>query len=138
MQEIHNFSKFYSLFNRLPCAGDREYLKKELVLEYTRGRTESLKEIKRGEYEALCEALEQLLVQNPAVNLYRQALKRKRSEVLHQMQLYGIDTSDWTIVNRFCENKRIAGKSFRHLEYEELEALYKKLRAMRKKQEDNL
>lgn len=134
MQEIHNFSRFYSLFNRLPCAGDREYLKKELVLEYTEGRTESLKEIKRGEYEALCKALEQQVGQNPVVNLYRQELKRKRSEVLHQMQLYGIDTSDWNVVNKFCENRRIAGKVFRMLDVEELEALYKKLRMMRKKQ----
>ena len=138
MQEIHNFSRFYSLFNRLPYDGDKDDLKKELVLEYTGGRTESLKEIKQSEYAALCNRLEQQVPAQPVMNLYRQNLKRKRSEVLHQMQLYGINTSDWSIVNHFCENKRIAGKVFRDLNIEELEALHKKLRAMRKKQEDNL
>ena len=59
-------------------------------------------------------------------------LKSKRSAVLHQMQLSGVDTADWKRVDAFCLDKRIAGKRFARLDYEELEALLKKIRAIRR------
>lgn len=62
-----------------------------------------------------------------------EALRRKRSSVLHQMQLLGIDTADWTRVDAYCSDKRIAGKRFRELDGPELDALLKKLRAIRRK-----
>ena len=31
-QEVTNFARFYALFNKLPCTGDREGLKKQIVL----------------------------------------------------------------------------------------------------------
>ncbi len=62
-------------------------------------------------------------------------LRRIRSSVLHQMQLLGVDTADWTRVDAYCLDKRIAGKRFRHLDYGELEALLKKLRAIRRKKQ---
>lgn len=135
-QEVTNFSRFYAAFNRLAYSGPRDELKRSLVMQYTLGRTDSLREITRKEYEALCSELEKQVPAKPRDVMARE-LKRKRSEVLHQMQLYGVDTSDWNIVDRFCLDKRIAGKRFRYIEYEELEALYKKLRAMRAKNKDN-
>lgn len=63
-----------------------------------------------------------------------QALRRQRSSVLHQMQLLGIDTADWNRVDAFCLGPRIVGKRFCHLDSEELDALLKKLRAIRRKQ----
>ena len=44
-QEVTNFARFYALFNKLPCTGDREGLKKQIVLQYTCDRTESLREM---------------------------------------------------------------------------------------------
>ena len=35
-QEVTNFARFYALFNKLPCTGDQEGLKKQIVLQYTR------------------------------------------------------------------------------------------------------
>lgn len=64
----------------------------------------------------------------------RQELRRKRSSVLHQMQLLGVDTADWNRVDAFCQNRRIAGKRFSQLDNDELDALLKKLRAIRRKQ----
>lgn len=64
----------------------------------------------------------------------RQALRRQRSSVLHQMQLLGIDTADWSRVDAFCKDPRIAGKRFCLLDSDELDALLKKLRAIRRKQ----
>lgn len=60
-------------------------------------------------------------------------LRRMRSSVLHQMQLLGINTADWSRVDAYCMDKRIAGKRFRDLDEEELGALLKKLRAIRRK-----
>ena len=40
----------------------------------------------------------------------RKILRQKRSAVLHQMQLLGIDTADWDRVNAFCRDSRIAGE----------------------------
>ena len=50
-QEVTNFARFYTLFNKLPCTGDREEFKKSIVLQYTWNRTDSLKEMTAKEYE---------------------------------------------------------------------------------------
>lgn len=70
-----------------------------------------------------------------AGSITAEMLRRIRSSVLHQMQLLGVDTADWTRVDTYCLDKRIAGKRFRYLDYGELEALLKKLRAIRRKKE---
>ena len=64
-------------------------------------------------------------------------LRRKRSAVLHQLQLLGINTADWSRVDAYCSDKRIAGKRFCQLDGNELDALLIKLRAIRRKQENN-
>ena len=66
----------------------------------------------------------------------RKILRQKRSAVLHQMQLLGIDTADWDWVNAFCRDSRIAGKEFRELDCEALDTLQVKLRAIRRKREN--
>ena len=53
------------------------------------------------------------------------------------MQLWGVNTADWEAVDRFCEDKRIAGKAFRFLDSVELSDLNTKLRAMNRKKKEN-
>ena len=62
-------------------------------------------------------------------------MRRKRSSVLHQMQLLGINTADWSRVDSYCSDKRIAGKRFCQLDGDELDKLQIKLRAIRRKKE---
>lgn len=64
----------------------------------------------------------------------RDILRKKRSAVLHHMQLLNVNTADWSKVDAFCMDSRIAGKRFCHLDCDELDALLKKLRAIRRKQ----
>ena len=135
-RQVTNFARFYAAFNRVPCPTDRDEVKKLLVMQFTDGRTDSLREMARTEYDAMCREMEKSLPGDPQRDMSRLELKRKRSDVLHQMQLYGVDTSDWNIVNRFCLDKRIAGKTFRALDTSDLEALYRKLRAMRQKKDN--
>lgn len=135
MEEIkRNYARFYALLKLLPYDGDREDLKKSLVSQATGGRTESLKETTTSEYSSLCSMMEERVPKAGADALHRLTLRReirrKRSMALHQMQLWGVDTANWDVVNKFCMDKRIAGKSFRALSGDELDALTLKVRAM--------
>ena len=132
-QEVTNFARFYALFNKLPYQGDREEFKKQIVLQYTWNRTDSLKEMTAKEYEVCCTALEKLSGQDEWRQKLREELRRKRSVCLKLMQQLGIDTTDWNRVNESCNNPRIAGKPFVQVSTAELEQLAIKLRAIQRK-----
>lgn len=132
--DMDNYARFYMAFNQMPIMGDREEAKAAIVAGYTGGRTTSLREVTAEEYIGICKSMEATL-QKRADAFIRQR-KAARSAALHQLQLYGIDTTDWTKVNAFCLQPRIAGKAFRELRIEELEALTRKMRAINKKTKD--
>ncbi|KAB6532013.1 hypothetical protein GAY88_19580 [Phocaeicola vulgatus] len=132
-QEVTNFARFYALFNKLPYQGDREEFKKQIVLQYTWNRTDSLKEMTAKEYEVCCTALEKLSGQDEWRQKLREELRRKRSVCLKLMQQLGIGTTDWNRVNEFCNNPRIAGKPFVQVSTAALEQLAIKLRAIQRK-----
>jgi hypothetical protein len=127
-----NYAAFYGLLNRLPTS-DREELKRSIVLQYTDGRTASLHEMSRNEYSAALEGMRKLVLPTERERFIQERRKR-RSAVLHQMQLLGVDTANWDRVNSFCLDSRIAGKEFRDLDCGELDALLKKIRAIRRKE----
>lgn len=136
---MSNYARFYIALNRLP-EDDREELKEEIVRQFSSGRTGSLRELRWQEYNAACEALEKMAGIKEQQEAGREAVRMLRSSVLHQMQLLGVDTADWQRVDGFCLDKRIAGKEFRKLDGQELEALEVKLRIIRRKKnrENNL
>lgn len=125
-QEVTNFARFYASFNLLPCSGDRDDMKRDLVRQWTWNRTDSLREMTKAEYEACCEAIERLTGR-------KDEQKKKRSLCLKLMQKLGIDTTDWTRINAFSQDQRISGKVFGRLTIEELDALAEKLRAIQRK-----
>lgn len=126
------YSRFYALLGRM--AGNREQVKEMLVSRFTNGRTASLRKMSASEYDAMCKAME-AEIKHPGMSEadYRRDLKRLRSAVLHRMQKMGIDTADWSAVDTFCSQPRIAGKRFSQLEPAELEVLIAKLEALRRK-----
>lgn len=119
----NNYAAFYGLLKSMPGAS-----KEDLVLQWTNGRTASLKEMSEREYSLMIRQLRQQVE-----NLEEK--KKARSAVLKQFQLYGIDTTDWDAVDRFCCNARIAGKPFRYLTIPELKALRVKMLSIRNKAE---
>lgn len=125
-KEITNYSRFYAAFNKLPYEGDREEFKQQVVGQYTWGRTGSLREMTREEYDACCDALERM-------SGGRDEQRKRRSVCLKLMQELGVDTTDWPRINAFCEHPKIAGKVFAKLTIEELKALSVKLRSIKKK-----
>lgn len=118
-----NYSRFFAAYNRLAYRPAREYL----ILQYTEGRTGSLRELTREEYDGLCDKLTGMAIDE-------RQLRHLRSSALHQMQLIGVDTADWVAVNEYTQQPRIAGKLFAALGIDELDALVRKLRAIRAKQ----
>lgn len=123
MSNRESYAVFFALLKRMPGA-----TKEDLVDQWTGGRTTSLKEMTDREYSQMISAL-----RSQVENLEEK--KKARSAVLKQMQLYGIDTTNWEAVDRFCGNARIAGKPFRYLEIDELKKLRVKLLSMRNKAE---
>ena len=129
----YDYARFWALLALMPCA-DRDDLKEQLVMQHTGGRTASLRDMKAKEYEQMIRAMENATGRNDRRRpTDLAALKKKRSAVLHQMDILGIDTSDWEEVDRFCLQKRIAGKRFSKLDPEELSALLKRLKAILRK-----
>ena len=118
-----NYAAFFALLKSMPGAS-----KEDLVLQWTNGRTASLKEMSEREYSLMIRQLRQQVD-----NLEEK--KKARSAVLKQFQLYGIDTTDWDAVDRFCASPRIAGKAFRYLTIAELKTLRVKMLSIRNKAE---
>lgn len=85
----------------------------------------------------MCNEMERVSGYYERCELYRKELKRRRSAVLHQMQLLGINTAEWGRVDAYCQDKRISGKKFRELDCEELDALVVRLRVIRRKKENH-
>ena len=126
MANPKDYGRFWAVFNRLTIRGDREECRRQIVSQYTRGRTDSLKDMTAQEYAACIAGME---AQSGSV----EALKKWRSSCLRLMQQLGIDTTDWSAVDAFCLDPRIAGKRFAWLDHHELEDLQRKLRAIRGK-----
>lgn len=126
-----DYARFYALLRRLPGAD-----KETLVWQFTGGRTDRLHLMTEDEYQAMCHEMERVAGYDERRQAWRQEMKRKRSAVLHQMQLLGVDTADWGRVDAYCLSKRIAGKAFRELDGDELDALLVKLRIIRRKREN--
>ena len=131
---MENYSRFYAIFNRLPYKGDRDEFKKSVVLQYTQNRTDHLHNMTEREYNDCCAGLEKMLAPD-ARDVFIRERKKWRSSALHQLQLYGVDTTDWNKVNEFCKQPRIAGKEFKDLDCEELDALTKKMRVIIRKRD---
>jgi len=122
-QQVTNFGRFYTAIRAMSIIGDRDEVKRQLVWQYTNGRTDSLKEMTRQEYDRCCDDLERK-------NGYRDFLRKERSATLKLMQKAGIDTTDWNRVNAFCRDPRIVGKEFARLSIDDLAQLRRKIRVI--------
>jgi hypothetical protein len=122
----NRYGRFWLAVSKLYKAD--ECVKQQIVHQYTGGRTMSLREMSDAEYNAMCDALERKVADDA-----REALRKARSSALHHMQRLGIDTTNWSRVNVFCRDSRIAGKEFGVMNTDELSELVKKLRGIERK-----
>lgn len=122
---MKSYGRFWRAWNRLSHR-DSEMEKIQFILSWTNGRAAHLSEMTQAEYDSACKELE-------SVCGYDQERKRHRSICLHLMQELGVDTGDWQHINDFCSHPRICGKVFAQLDISDLEALERKLRAIKRK-----
>lgn len=125
-QQVTNFRRFYAAIKALDFVADRDDVKKNLVHQYTNGRTDSLREMTRTEYDRCCEDLERKVGR-------QDELRKERSKTLRLMQQMGVDTTDWNRVNLLCRDTRIIGKDFYHITVEEHRELRRKLKSIERK-----
>lgn len=67
-----------------------------------------------------------------------QRTKKLRSQILVKLQKHGVDTTDWSKVNQFLENPRIAGKRLYNMTHDEMQALIRKLGSILDKDAEKL
>lgn len=129
-----NYGRFYRLLGEMPGM-DKEELKKQLVSQWSNGRTESLREMSQSEYRRMCDELQSTLEHQGGTRGRAFVAERRyrRSVCLRLLQKVGVDTTEWDAVNRYCMSPRIAGKAFRELTLEELDRLSLKLRVIQRK-----
>lgn len=125
-RQVTNFGRFYTAVRALNPIGDRDEVKKSLVYQYTNGRTDSLREMTRAEYDRCCEDLERKTGR-------KDELRKERSKTLRLMQQMGVDTTDWGRVNLLCRDVRIIGKDFYNITTDEHRELRRKLKSIERK-----
>lgn len=133
-QEVTNFARFYGILKKNYEFATKELgdeFKEGVVSQFTNGRTTSLREMTRKEYDMMCDKLEGVTAK--LIRTAKDEQRKHRSQCLRLMQKLGINTTDWVRVNAFCEDPRIAGKVFRRLSNEELDQLAVKLRTIERK-----
>lgn len=133
-QEVTHFARFYGILKKSYKFATKELgdeFKEGVVSQFTNGRTTSLREMTRKEYDMMCDKFEGVTAK--LIRTAKDEQRKHRSQCLRLMQKLGIDTTDWTRINAFCQDQRIAGKVFSQLSNEELEQLSVKLRSIQRK-----
>lgn len=125
--------QFYSLLAKM-----KGQTKDALVWKYSDMLTTSLNEFqekKPEDYQQMISDMQKIVKattdKTPATAYQAEReLKKKRSAILHRLQKYGIDTTDWNVVNKFMRNPKIAGKTLGEMSADEMDLLIPKLEAI--------
>lgn len=136
-QEVTNFARFYGILKKGYSFATKELgeeFKEGVVSQFSGGRTTSLREMTKKEYDEMCDKLEEFTPE--LLRTARDELRRHRSVCLNLMQRIGVDTTNWTAINNYCRSPKIAGVEFRELDTEDLGRLSLKLRMILRKQKD--
>lgn len=132
-----NYREFFALLKQMNGA-----TKEDIVWQYSNYATDSLSTFASSNpdgYKKMLIELRTLTKTNDKTET-----KRLRSGILHRLQKYGIDTTNWSKVNAFLERPRIAGKRLYDMDHNEMAALITKLESIlqkekkRKEREDKL
>lgn len=130
-KSIH--SRFYALLAKMPGA-----TKEVVVKQYIEsGSLTELYMNRPKDYERMLCDMQNLtndrtpyVAQQDNVIPASQEVKKLRSAILHRLQKFGIDTTDWGRVNGFLELPRIAGKRLYMMNEEEMRAFIRKMESI--------
>ena len=134
-------ARFYGLLSAMKGAD-----KNELVWKYSNMLTTSLSEFyekQPAQYHIMIHDMQQIVnkmekdeISKTALIIERE-LKQRRSAIMLRLQKMGIDTTDWSKVNHFMRNPKIAGKTLGEMDSEEMDLLLPKLEAILAKDKAN-
>lgn len=125
MKKTHNHSQFWTLFAQMPGA-DKEQLIWEASNMFTTSLTDFW-ENRPSDYKCMISKMKNAVSTAKKPN---ENIKLYRSGVLTRLQKYGVDTTNWTKVNAFLKQPKIAGKVIYELSIDELKLLIPKLESM--------
>ncbi len=109
-------------------AGIKEELKKEMVYNFTNGRTQSVRELNARELNLLYNQIN-TKTQSADMEL---ALRRKRSVVLTLATETGIKAPDnWTRFNGWMHKSSVLKKELHAYDYDELDVLIRQFRGLK-------
>lgn len=130
-----SFARFYAMLAQMPGVD-----KEDLVWQYSGLLTTSLREFHErnpigyarmiSDMQHTIDAMNKRTPKKPAIDEKTAELKRLRSAVLHRLQKHGIDTTDWSRVNAFMRQSRIAGKTLGEMTIDELKAFIPKIESI--------
>jgi hypothetical protein len=138
MNSSAGHARFYVLLNQMPHED-----KDSIVSRYSRSATTSLRVLyteQPAEYRRMIDDMQRVVDDLKGENsrLERRAeLKRLRSAILLRLQKYGVNTADWSDVNRFMRQPRIAGKTLGEMGADELRAFIPKMESILSKQQQH-
>lgn len=127
-QVIFDFGRFFTILKKHPEA-DRY----EMVYNLTQGETDDIKLLTEKEYNELCKSLEN--------EEDKEKRKSVGSDLLHMLQLIGVNTADWDAVDEFLKNPQIYSgicpypKRYIETTTDERKLIMKKLHSIRRKDE---
>lgn len=133
MQAIISHARFFALLKQIP-----QISKEELVWEHSGMRTNSLSnfgQIDPEGYLKMISYMQQLVdsMTNTDAKKLKERIKYLRSAILHRLQKHGVDTTNWSNVNNFMKQPRIAGKELYKMSIDEMQELIPKLESILKK-----
>jgi len=140
MNTLSVHARFFALLKRIPYQ-----TKNELVWQYSNMLTESLSEFYEQDpkgYAAMISDMQRLVNRmdkkpEPAEKSDERTIKKLRSAILYRLQKHGVDTTNWSRVNAFMENRRIAGKRLYDMDEDEMRVFIRKLESILKKDQEH-
>lgn len=115
-----NYARFYALLKQMPGKVEKE----DLIWQFTGMRSISLKDMTGAEYDRMIEYMDGIVDQNQPDE---KKIKKLRSGILNRLQRHGVNTANWTDVNSFMLDPRIAGKALYQMSIDEMQRLIPRL-----------
>ncbi|SDC53661.1 hypothetical protein [Williamwhitmania taraxaci] len=125
-----NYSAFWALLGKM--SGNDGNLKEQLVSTVTDGRTTSLQELSDKEYSELVRWMANQVGRFNKTKPITEAEREQRSLVLKLLNKLGVHTinDDWSAVNIFLLDPKIAGRLLYELDEQDLGVLIRKLNSI--------
>lgn len=125
-----NYGAFWALLSKMP--GNDSSLKEQLVSTISCGRTESLQDLNDKEYSELVRWMANQVGKVNKTKPATESERELRSVVLKLLEKLGIRAinDDWSEVNNFLLNPKIAGRLLFELDEQDLGVLIRKLNSI--------